>query len=54
AEGFSNFTKRLLWITSEGANDLDNGAKVDYKMKIAWQYKEMKRFGSGIKIIEKM
>ncbi|CAG8528149.1 6894_t:CDS:2, partial [Racocetra persica] len=48
-ENSSSFIKGLPWITSDDANDLDDGAKIDDKMKIAWRYKEMKKFESGIK-----
>ncbi|CAG8650776.1 1366_t:CDS:2, partial [Cetraspora pellucida] len=50
-ENSSDFIKGLPWITSDDANDLDDGTKIDDKMKIAWRYKEMKKFESGIKTI---
>ncbi|CAG8704806.1 19650_t:CDS:2, partial [Gigaspora rosea] len=49
AEDPSNFIKGLPWITSNDSNDPDEKAEVDDKMKIAWRYKEMKKFESGIK-----
>lgn len=49
AEDPSNFIKELPWITSNDSNDPDDKAEVDDKMKIAWRYKEMKKFESGIK-----
>ncbi|CAG8578754.1 4823_t:CDS:2 [Dentiscutata erythropus] len=45
----SNFIKGLPWITNDDSNDLDDKAEADDKMKIAWRYKEMKKFESGIK-----
>ncbi|CAG8581114.1 19460_t:CDS:2 [Cetraspora pellucida] len=50
-ENSSDFIKGLPWITSDDTNDLDDGTKIDDKMKIAWRYKEMKKFESGIKTI---
>ncbi|CAG8518503.1 4342_t:CDS:2, partial [Scutellospora calospora] len=45
----ANFIKGLPWITNDDTNDLDDGTEIDDKMKIAWRYKEMKKFESGIK-----